>query len=131
MASSGLEDAVMGVLRFKGGVIAQFHDAFTARFAETGFEVHGTDGSLVARNVMTKKPVGTVTLRSASGEEELPLRPADLYETGLAAFHAAVEGRGAPAATGEDGIWSLATGLAVAKAAATGMAVKIESGFQA
>ena len=37
MAQAGLEDAVMGVLRFKSGLLAQFHDGFTTRFAGTGF----------------------------------------------------------------------------------------------
>ena len=54
MGKAGLEDAVMGVLRFKSGLIAQFHDGFTTKYAETGFEVHGTDGSLIGRNVMTQ-----------------------------------------------------------------------------
>lgn len=129
MGMRGLEDGVMGVLRFKSGVIAQFHDAFTTKFAETGFEVHGTEGSLIARNVMTQKPVGSVVLRNAEGERELPLGQHNLYEAALSAFHNAVAGNGAPAASGEDGVWSLATGLAVAKSAATGAAIAIEPGL--
>lgn len=127
MGQAGLEDAVMGVLRFKSGVIAQFHDAFTTRFAETGFEVHGTEGSLIARNVMTQKPVGSVVLRNAEGEQELKLDQRNLYEAGLQSFHDAISGKGKPSATGEDGVWSLATGLAVVKSAATGKAVAIEA----
>lgn len=127
MGQAGLEDAVMGVLRFKSGVIAQFHDAFTARFAETGFEVHGTEGSLIARNVMTQKPVGSVVLRNDEGEQELKLDQRNLYEAGLQSFHDAISGKGKPSATGEDGVWSLATGLAVVKSAATGKAVAIEA----
>lgn len=129
MGQAGLEDAVMGVLRFKSGVIAQFHDAFTTKFAETGFEVHGTEGSLIARNVMTQKPVGSVVLRNAAGEHELKLDQRNLYEAGLQAFHEAVAGKGKPSAAGEDGVWSLATGLAVVKSAATGKAVAIEAGL--
>ncbi|MBE1207293.1 Gfo/Idh/MocA family protein [Aminobacter carboxidus] len=129
MGQAGLEDAVMGVLRFKSGLVAQFHDAFTAKFAETGLEVHGTEGSLIARNVMTQKPVGSVVLRNAEGEHELKLDQRNLYETGLQAFHDAVAGKGQPSATGEDGVWSLATGLAVVKSAATGKAVAIEAGL--
>lgn len=129
MGQAGLEDAVMGVLRFRNGVIAQFHDGFTTRYAETGFEVHGSEGSLVARNVMTQRPVGTVTLRTADGEEDLPLDGANLYETGLRSFHDAVAGRGSPAATGEDGIWSLATALAVLESSKTGTAVKVRPGI--
>ena len=129
MASAGLEDAVMGVMRFKSGALAQFHDAFTAKFAGTGFEVHGTEGSLFGRDVMTQKPVGTVTLRTAAGEEQLPIDGTNLYVRALTNFHAAVAGKGQPSATGEDGIWSLATGLAVRNAAQSGMAIKVEPGL--
>ncbi|UDF28158.1 UNVERIFIED_ORG: Gfo/Idh/MocA family oxidoreductase [Roseateles sp. XES5] len=128
MGKAGLEDAAMGVLRFRGGVIAQFHDGFTTKFAETGLEVHGTEGSLIGRNVMTQRATGTVTLRDASGEHDLPLDHANLYETALSAFHAAIAGNGQPSATGEDGVWSLATGLAVVEAARTGKTVRIETG---
>ena len=50
MGKDGLEDAVMGVMRFQSGLIAQFHDGFTTKFAVTGFEVHGTEGSLIGRD---------------------------------------------------------------------------------
>lgn len=129
MGKAGLEDAVMGVLRFQNGVIAQFHDGFTTKFAETGLEVHGTEGSLIGRNVMTQRATGSVTLRDADGEHDLPLDQANLYETALSAFHAAIAGKGKPSATGEDGIWSLATGLAVVEAARSGGAVKIAPGI--
>ncbi|MGH6859304.1 MAG: Gfo/Idh/MocA family protein [Phyllobacterium sp.] len=129
LAKAGLEDAVMGVMRFKSGLIALFHDGFTTKYSETGFEVHGTDGSLVGRNVMSQKPVGTVTLRNADGESELQLDHRNLYETGIARFHAAIAGNGRPPASGEDGLWSLAAGLAVAEAARTGAAQKIDPGL--
>ncbi|ULJ72789.1 Gfo/Idh/MocA family protein [Rhizobium gallicum] len=129
MGKAGLEDAVMGVLRFKSGVIAQFHDGFTTKYAETGFEVHGSDGSLVASNVMTQRPVGRVTLRNAEGETELECKNTNLYEVALRAFNDAVAGKGRPSATGEDGVWSLATGLAVVESARTGKVVKIEPGL--
>ncbi|ECE6961890.1 gfo/Idh/MocA family oxidoreductase, partial [Salmonella enterica subsp. enterica] len=129
LGKAGLADGVMGVLRFKSGLIAQFHDGFTTKYAETGFEVHGSEGSLVGRNVMTQKPVGTVTLRNAEGETELKLDQRNLYETGIAKFHAAILGKGQPPATGEDGVWSLAAGLAVTEAARTGTAQTINPGL--
>jgi 1,5-anhydro-D-fructose reductase (1,5-anhydro-D-mannitol-forming) len=129
MGRHGLEDAVMGVMRFEDDILAQFHDGFTTRFAETGFEVHGTEGSLVARNVMTQRPVGTVMLRNADGEQALKLGTRNLYEAGLESFHAAIAGKGRPSASGEDGVWSLATGLAVIEAARTGRAINIETGL--
>jgi len=129
MAQANLEDAVMGVMRFKSGLLAQFHDGFTTKFAGTGFEVHGTEGSLIGRDVMTQRPIGTVTLRTASGEEVLKTDPTNLYERALGNFHAAILGKGAPSASGSDGLWSLAAGLAVLEAANTGRTTKIEIGL--
>jgi 1,5-anhydro-D-fructose reductase (1,5-anhydro-D-mannitol-forming) len=128
MASAGLEDGAMGVLRFRSGLLAQLHDAFTTPFARTGFEVHGSDGSLVARDVMTQKATGDVLLRTAAGEESLPVTHEPLYERAVRLFQAAVRGEGEPAATGEDGLWSLATGLAVRDSTASGRAVPVAIG---
>jgi 1,5-anhydro-D-fructose reductase (1,5-anhydro-D-mannitol-forming) len=120
MAQGSLEDGVMAVLRFDDGTTAQLHDAFTVRFAGTGLEVHGSEGSLIGRGVMTQRPVGTVTLVNAQGSTELPLEHENLYVRGVRAFVDAIRGGGAPAATGEDGVRSLATALAVLEAAQTG-----------
>nr|WP_168880047.1 hypothetical protein [Rhizobium sp. P28RR-XV]NLR88847.1 hypothetical protein [Rhizobium sp. P28RR-XV] len=51
----------------------------------------------------------------------------NLYEDALRAFHSAMK-NGLPLAATEDGIWSMATALAVKKAVATGAAVKVETG---
>jgi 1,5-anhydro-D-fructose reductase (1,5-anhydro-D-mannitol-forming) len=120
MASAGLEDGAMSVLRFDNGVIAQVHDAFTVKHAGNGLEVHGTEGSIIARNVMTQRPVGEVTLRQASGETTFALEHEDLYARGLRSFVSAVNGQGQPSATGEDGVRSLATALAVLESCKSG-----------
>ncbi len=121
LAAGELEDAVMGVLRFGRGALAQHHDAFTVRHARTGFEVHGTDGSLYAEDVMTQDPVWRVTLRrDGAAIEEIDVgAPEDLYARSVRLFNAAVRGEGAPAATGEDGVRSLAIALAVRQSVAT------------
>ena len=97
----------MGVIRFSNGVLAQFHDAFTTRYATTGFEVHGEEGSLIGRDCMTQAPKGDVLLRTSAGEETLKLEHENLYARSVRLFQDAVAGRGAPAATGEDGVKSL------------------------
>jgi 1,5-anhydro-D-fructose reductase (1,5-anhydro-D-mannitol-forming) len=129
MAAEGIEDGVMGVIRFRSGLIAQFHDAFTTKFASTGFEVHGSEGSLIGTNCMTQRPVGDVMLRTAAGEERLPLDHENLYARSLRAFHAAIRGEGTPAATGEDGVRSMATALAAREAAASGRMVIVDPGL--
>jgi 1,5-anhydro-D-fructose reductase (1,5-anhydro-D-mannitol-forming) len=129
MGAPGIEDGVMGVVRFGSGVIAQFHDAFTTRFADTGFEVHGTEGSLIGTGCMTQKPVGDVVLRTATGEERITIDRTNLYERALGAFHAAVRGEGPPAATGEDGVRSMALALAALESARNGRPVPVEPGL--
>jgi 1,5-anhydro-D-fructose reductase (1,5-anhydro-D-mannitol-forming) len=82
MAKLGLADGAMGVLRFASGLTAQFHDAFTIAHAGTGFQVHGSKGSLIGRNCMTQRAVGTVELVTAdrprqslrTGARKLPCR---------------------------------------------------------
>jgi 1,5-anhydro-D-fructose reductase (1,5-anhydro-D-mannitol-forming) len=115
----------MGVMRFGRGLLAQFHDAFTIRHTLTGFEVHGTDGSLLGRNVMTQKAVGEIALRRGDDEEIFPVEHENLYERSVRRFNAAVRGEGEPAATGHDGMRSLAIALAAREAAQTGCAVAI------
>ena len=129
LAAPGLEDAVMGVMRFRGDVLAQFHDAFTVAHAGTGFEVHGTDGSLLGRDVMTQRPIGTIHLRRGDTIEEVALdEPNNLYERSVRLFNAACRGEGDPAATGADGVRSLAIALAVRQSAAEGRAVRVDYG---
>ena len=128
MAGSGLEDGAMCIWRFRSGVIAQSHEGFTTRYADTGFEVHGSEGSLIAKNVMTQKPIGSVLLRTAKGEEELSFSREDLYVRSLRKFHAAISGKGQPSATGEDGVWSLASAEAALQSEKSGKAVAIELG---
>jgi len=127
LASGTLEDAVMGVLRFENGVLAQFHDAFTIAHARTGLELHGTGGSLYATGVMTQEPVGQIILRRDGSEEQIAIEaPEDLYVRSVRLFDAAIRGEGQPSASGEDGIRSLAVALAVRESAATGRVVPVE-----
>jgi 1,5-anhydro-D-fructose reductase (1,5-anhydro-D-mannitol-forming) len=127
MAEAGLEDGVMGVVRFAGGTLAQFHDAFTTRYARTGFEVHGDEGSLVATDCMTQQPKGDVVLRTSEGTVPLSLMHENLYVRSIRLFQDATAGVGAPAATGEDGICSLAFALAAIEAAKAGRETSIAS----
>jgi 1,5-anhydro-D-fructose reductase (1,5-anhydro-D-mannitol-forming) len=127
MGEAGLEDGVMGVVRFSGGVLAQFHDAFTTRYATTGFEVHGEEGSLVATDCMTQQPKGEVVLRTAGSAVPLSVIHENLYARSIRLFQDATAGAGAPAATGEDGVRSLALALATIEAAKTAREISIES----
>jgi 1,5-anhydro-D-fructose reductase (1,5-anhydro-D-mannitol-forming) len=126
MGRADLEDGVMGVIRFGNGVLAQFHDAFTTKYATTGFEVHGEEGSLIGRDCMTQAPKGDVLLRSAAGDEALKLDHENLYVRSVRLFQEAVEGRGAPSAAGEDGVKSLSVAVSTLEAARSGAAAPID-----
>ncbi len=127
MAGNTLADGVMGVMRFDNGVLAQFHDSFTVANAPTGLEIHGSEGSLFAENVMTQQPVGDIYLQTASGRQHIPIEdPEDLYTHALRCFNSAIRGEGKPFATGDDGVKSLAIALAVRDAAATGQRITVQ-----
>jgi 1,5-anhydro-D-fructose reductase (1,5-anhydro-D-mannitol-forming) len=121
------EDAVVAALRYEGDVLVQTHDAYTVPHAGSGLEVHGSEGSIIATDVMTGEPVGRVVLRTRSGEHEVdPPDRRSLYEVALDAFAAAVRGEGRPVVDGVDGTRALAVALAVKRAAVERKAVPIE-----
>jgi 1,5-anhydro-D-fructose reductase (1,5-anhydro-D-mannitol-forming) len=121
-------NAVMVAAQLDQDVLWQTHDAFTVAHAQTAFEIHGTDGSLVATDAMTQDPDGTITLRRSGTvvNIDIPDRD-DLYVRGLNAFAAAVHDGTAPSATGEDGVRSLITALAIAESLQSGHAVTVPS----
>jgi 1,5-anhydro-D-fructose reductase (1,5-anhydro-D-mannitol-forming) len=126
MGREGLEDGAMGVIRFSSGLLAQFHDGFTTKYATTGFEVHGEAGSLIGRDCMTQTPKGDVVLRTAAGDEQLKLDHENLYARSIRLFQDAVAGQGAPSATGEDGVKSLSVAISTLAAARTGAETSID-----
>ena len=126
MSREGLEDGAMGVIRFSSGLLAQFHDGFTTKYATTGFEVHGDAGSLIGRDCMTQAPKGDVILRSAAGDEPLKIDHENLYARSIGLFRDAVAGHGVPAATGEDGVKSLSVAISVLAAARSGAETPVD-----
>ena len=71
---------------------------------------------------------------SSDLEHKLEIKPENLYVRSVTAFQNAVRGQNLskppqPAATGEDGIRSMALALAVLKSARTGREAQIEAGL--
>jgi 1,5-anhydro-D-fructose reductase (1,5-anhydro-D-mannitol-forming) len=126
LAAGGIEDAALTLIRFRSGVLAQLFDGFTTRYVETGVEIHGSDGSLFARDCMSQAPRGNLTLRSGAGEEAIALDHRNYYVPGIRAVHSAMRGVGRPASSGEDGLISLATALAALESARDGRSVAIK-----
>lgn len=122
----GVEDSAMSVWTMPSGAMVMSHESFTHPFAGSGLEVHGTEGSIFARGVMTQLPVGEIDLVTAKGREAVPFSRHNLYVQGVTDFLAATDGKGTPAASGEDGVASLAVALAVREAARTGQSQRVK-----
>jgi 1,5-anhydro-D-fructose reductase (1,5-anhydro-D-mannitol-forming) len=125
----GVEDSVMSVWSMPSGAQVFAHESFTHAHAGSGIELHGTQGSIIARGVMTQRPVGEIELVTKAGRNQIPFGTHDLYEQSVKRFVAAVEGKGEPAATGVDGVKSLAVAAAVKQAAQSGRRVTVAYGL--
>ena len=118
----------MSLWQMPSGVLVQTHEGFTIRHAGTSFEMHGTEGSIFARGVMTQRPVGEISLVVGGEAESVPFDAHDLYERSMGLFVDACEGKGQPSATGEDGVKSLAVAAAVKRAAVSGARIAVDYG---
>lgn len=125
MAAGPVEDGVMGTIRFRSGMLAQFHDCFSVPGGATGLEILGTEGALLASNCLTGDPVGELQWRTAEATTSVPLEHAALYPRVIEAFHAAVRGGARPDATGEDGQAAVAVALAALQSAREGREISI------
>lgn len=127
MGAGEIEDGSMSVFRFNNGVLAQVHEGFTTKYAGNGFEVHGTEGSIIAKRVMQQAPGGEILLRNAEGERFVEVQHENLYQVSMHRFMGAVRGTDTPSASGEDGFASLAAALACLESAGSGQKVSIKN----
>lgn len=126
LAQDGIEDGIMAVLRFPGDMLVQIHGGYTTPFSPGGIEIMGERGIIIGRDCMSQRPIGSVSVRNADGEHEIPLKHHNLYHRAFGLFTSAIHGDGRPAATGEDGVASLAIALALRESARTGREVGID-----
>lgn len=127
---AGVEDSVMSVWAMPSGAMVMAHESFTHRFAGSGLEIHGSQGSIFARGVMTQQPLGEIDLVTDAGRELVPYSDHNLYVEAVRQFADAVAGQGQPAADGLDGVKSLAVALAVRDAATSGTRIHVNYGGQ-
>ena len=125
LGQGGIEDSAMSVWSMPSGAMVFAHESFTHAHARTALEIHGTDGSIYATDVMTQRPVGEVDLVTKAGTERLDVSRHDLYTRAVGLFHDAVAGKGRPSADGWDGVKSMTVAAAVARAAETGQRVRV------
>jgi 1,5-anhydro-D-fructose reductase (1,5-anhydro-D-mannitol-forming) len=128
IAAPSIEDGVMGVMRFRSGVLAQFHDSFTIGNDLTGLQIHGTEGSLYAEENLLQTPNGRIHLQRDGKREEIPVGTIENhYEFLIHEFIEAVHGHGCPFATGEDGLKSVTIATAILESARSKSAVTLSA----
>jgi 1,5-anhydro-D-fructose reductase (1,5-anhydro-D-mannitol-forming) len=121
------EDASAAVIRYEDDVLVRFHDAFTTPHTPTYLEVHGEEGSIVAPEVMTPEPIGTVLLRTARGEIEVDVPDRrHTYDITIEHFARAVVGDGRPVVDGHDAVKALAVCQSILDSARTGTRVPVD-----
>lgn len=124
-------DAAMTVIEYRSPtgdrILAQTHDAFTVAFDRTSLEIQGESGSILVLDAMTQDARGSLLLSTVAGQVEIEVdTSADLYQIILEAFGAAVDGRGAPTATGADGLLALKVAMAAEASIQTGAACRVD-----
>ncbi|WP_338092574.1 Gfo/Idh/MocA family oxidoreductase [Salipiger mangrovisoli] len=115
----GVEDSAMSVWTMPSGIMVFSHESFTHPHSASGIEVHGTEGSVIARGVMAQDPVGEIELVTSAGRETVPFDKSGLYEAVVRDFELAAATGAEPAASGADGLKSLQVAIAVREAART------------
>ncbi len=124
----GVEDSAMSVWAMPSGTMVFSHESFTHPFAVSGLEVHGTEGSILARAVLSQDPVGEIDLITAQGTARVEFDRCAIYQSVVRNFCAAVNGTQKPAASGRDGVKSLQIADAVRDAARTGQRQAVNYG---
>jgi 1,5-anhydro-D-fructose reductase (1,5-anhydro-D-mannitol-forming) len=125
-AHPDIEDAIAGVLRLRSGALVSFHDAFTTPYVRTYVELYGDAGSIRIDDAMRDDPVAEVFLSDHAGTRRISVDQSEgLYERTVRLFNAAVQGEGAPAASGEDGVCSLLVATAALRSAREGRTVSV------
>lgn len=123
-----VEDSAMSVWTMPSGAMVFSHESFTHPHTASGVEVHGTEGSILARGILAQDPVGEVELVSSDGRRALLFDKSGLYESVIRAFENAVATGTPPAATGRDGLKSLQIACAVRDAARSGKRQTVDYG---
>jgi 1,5-anhydro-D-fructose reductase (1,5-anhydro-D-mannitol-forming) len=122
----GVPDTAMVTMVLDSGALGYAHESFVVPHAGIGMEVHGSEGSIFAEGALNQSSEGEVLLRRGDAIEDIAVADrTDVYVVGLRAFAAAVAGEGEPAATGLDGLKSMAVALAAQRSADQGRPVTL------
>ncbi|MFJ5956627.1 Gfo/Idh/MocA family protein [Paenarthrobacter sp. NPDC092416] len=122
-----LEDYAMTTLRFRKGTIASSTVSFCTPGSIGAIEVMGSEGTILARDLLADKLGGEIWLRRGGLDlQRVQVGPErEHYTEAVHQFNEAVRGNGRPAVTGADGVQSLAVAIAALRSAERGEVVQI------
>lgn len=122
MTSEGIDESVMGTAAFSSGVDVLFFESFVTGHAPTELAIYGTDASMIGVGIQSMQPVGDLYRVTNGNQQLIDLGPReDLYTLGFRRFQTAAQDREErPAATAQDGIWSLAFAEAALRSVRSG-----------
>jgi 1,5-anhydro-D-fructose reductase (1,5-anhydro-D-mannitol-forming) len=127
MTAHGIDETIVGTAEFDGGLPVSFVESFVTGHARTRLDVLGTEGALLGSGIQSMSPEGTLTLLRKGREHVFDLgEREDMYSVAVRRFQHAVWGDTTPAASGADGVWSVAFALAALRSAEGGSRVTIE-----
>lgn len=125
ISGAGIEDGTAIIAQTASGLTVQITESFAIEHAKTALELHGTKASVFATDILLQKPGGTLTLSSKGKLDEITVEHENAYPPVIEAFTAAVNGKGKPLVSGEDGLASLRFAIAARTAAETNTIVEI------
>ncbi|WP_136056020.1 Gfo/Idh/MocA family oxidoreductase [Microbacterium sp. K24] len=128
MTADGIDESVVGTAHFANGVDVAFFESFVTGNTPTELAVLGTKASYIGNGIQAMQPVGSLTRWENGQAREVELgEREDLYVVGIRRFEAAVlDPTQSPAATAEDGLWSVAFAEAALRSSKSGLAEKVE-----
>lgn len=123
----GVEDGVAGVMQLASGAHVVFHESFALPHSGTSVEMHGSEGVILADEILNAHPAGTIVLRRTDEPDlEIEVGPrANAYERLIEEFGEAVRTGGEGGVGFAHAIRSLEVALAVKESMASRSSVEV------
>ncbi|WP_420006353.1 Gfo/Idh/MocA family protein [Arenibacterium sp. LLYu02] len=118
-------DDVATVWEFENGAVIICQDSFNVPFGGNAVELHGSHGSLIARDVLHQRDEGQITVSTVDGIRTLTQPKRDTYVHVVEDFFASIRTGKLPSCSGADGLASLRYALIAQEAIQSGHAIDI------
>jgi len=115
------------LIRFDNGILGTINASFNNKYANSGFEIFGTEGSLIDEGSIGQEPTGKVTLITSKGSRTYESKLINPYATEAEHFAKCIENNKEPMINGEEGIKDLKICLAAYQSSQKNETIDISS----